>query len=48
MLGHGIALAFLPPDVPEGAEVEIETRGGDPLPGEVVRLPFWREELDYS
>jgi aminomethyltransferase len=48
MLGHGIALAFLPPDVAEGAAVHIETRGGEPLPGQVVRLPFWRQELDYS
>ncbi|MEY2447091.1 MAG: aminomethyltransferase [Acidimicrobiaceae bacterium] len=48
MLGHGIALAFLPPDVAEGTTVAIETRGGDPLPGTVVRLPFWRQELDYS
>jgi aminomethyltransferase len=48
MLGHGIALAFLPPDVVDGDAVEIETRGGDPLPGEVVRLPFWRQDLDYS
>ena len=48
MLEHGIALAFLPPDVAEGATVSIETRGGEPLPGEVVRLPFWRQELDYS
>jgi aminomethyltransferase len=48
MLEHGIALAFLPPDVADGDPVEIEARGGDPLPGEVVRLPFWREDLDYS
>jgi aminomethyltransferase len=48
MLEHGIALAFLPPDVAEGTPVGIETRGGDPLPGNVVRLPFWRQELDYS
>jgi len=48
MLGHGIALAFLPPDVDDGDEVAIEGRGGDPLPGTVVRLPFWRQDLDYS
>jgi aminomethyltransferase len=48
MLGHGIALAFLPPDVRDGDAVEIETRGGDPLPGHVVKLPFWRQDLDYS
>jgi aminomethyltransferase len=48
MLEHGIALAFLPPDVSDGDSVDIETRGGDPLPGTVVRLPFWRNDLDYS
>ena len=48
MLNHGIALAFLPPDVADGEVVAIEGRGGDTLPGEVVRLPFWRAELDYS
>ena len=41
MIEHGIALAFLPPDVVEGTAVEIEARG-DPLPGRVVKLPFWR------
>jgi aminomethyltransferase len=48
MLEHGIALAFLPPDVADGERVAIESRGGDPLPGTVVPLPFWRQELDYS
>jgi aminomethyltransferase len=48
MLEHGIALAFLPPDVADGDAVDIEIRGGDPLPGTVVRVPFWRAELDYS
>jgi aminomethyltransferase len=48
MLGHGIALAFLPPDVADGTKVSIEARGGESLSGEVVRLPFWRAELDYS
>jgi aminomethyltransferase len=38
-LGHGIALAFLPPEVEEGAEVAIEGRG-DPLPAMVVPTPF--------
>ena len=32
MLDHGIALAFLPPDVADGTEVTIDVRG-DPLPG---------------
>jgi aminomethyltransferase len=41
MLGHGIALAFLPPDVDDGTPVEIEARG-ESLPGTVVKLPFWR------
>ena len=41
MLGHGIALAFLPPDVDDGAAVTVEARG-ESLPGEVVKLPFFR------
>jgi len=40
MLGTGIALAFLPPDVEEGAQVEIDVRG-TPLPAQVSALPFW-------
>ena len=32
MLGQGIALAFLPPDVEEGAAVEVDLRGTH-LPG---------------
>ena len=39
-LGHGIALAFLPPEVGEGTAVEIELRAGQTLPGRVVPLPF--------
>ncbi|HJR24529.1 MAG TPA: glycine cleavage T C-terminal barrel domain-containing protein, partial [Acidimicrobiales bacterium] len=39
MLGHGIALAFLPPDVEEGAEVAIVGKG-DPAPATVVPTPF--------
>ena len=38
-LGHGIALAFLPPDVADGAVVAIEGRG-EPLPATVVKPPF--------
>ena len=38
-LEHGIALAFLPPDLPEGTEVGIDVRGSV-LPGRVVSLPF--------
>jgi len=39
VLGHGIALAFLPPDVEDGAEVEIDVRG-EPTPARVVPTPF--------
>jgi aminomethyltransferase len=40
-LGHGIALAFLPPDVEEGAQVAIDVRGTE-VPATVVRTPFVR------
>ena len=39
VLGHGIALAFLPPELEVGASVEIDARGR-PLPAEVVPTPF--------
>jgi aminomethyltransferase len=39
MLGHGIALAFLPPALEPGATVEVDVRGRR-LPGLVVRTPF--------
>jgi aminomethyltransferase len=39
VLGHGIALAFVPPDVGEGAAVEIDVRGAR-LGGRVVPTPF--------
>jgi aminomethyltransferase len=39
VLEHGIALAFLPPDVAVGTEVAIDVRGSS-LPGTVVALPF--------
>jgi len=39
VLGHGIALALLPPDVPDGAAVEIDARG-QLLAGSVVPIPF--------
>jgi aminomethyltransferase len=39
VLGHGIALAFVPPDVGEGATVEIDVRGTH-LEGTVVPTPF--------
>lgn len=38
-LGHGIALAFLPPDTALGTEVEIDVRGSR-LAAQVVELPF--------
>jgi aminomethyltransferase len=39
ILGHGIALAFLTPDLTEGAAVEIDLRGRH-VPAQVVPLPF--------
>ena len=39
VLGHGIALAFLPPDVADGTAVEIDVRGSK-LAGSVTPLPF--------
>ncbi len=39
VLGHGIALAFLPPDVGEGTTVELDVRGTS-LTGRVVKTPF--------
>lgn len=39
VLGHGIALAFLPIDLQVGAEVEIDLRGRH-IPATVVKLPF--------
>ncbi len=39
MLGHGIALAFLPPDVEEGTPVAIDVRG-EAVPAAVVPTPF--------
>lgn len=38
-LGHGVALAFLDPSVPEGAQLHIDARGTH-LPATVVPLPF--------
>ena len=39
VLGHGIALGFLPPEVGEGSEVAIDARG-EPLSASVVPTPF--------
>ena len=43
MLGRGIALAFLPPDVEPGAAVEVEIRG-QAVPASVVKPPFVRPD----
>ena len=45
VLGHGIALAFLPPDIAPGTQVEIELRG-KPVPATVVKLPFVAKQKD--
>jgi aminomethyltransferase len=39
MLGHGIALAFVPPDVQPGDAVQVDVRG-QLLDGRIVSLPF--------
>jgi len=39
VLGHGIALAFLPPAVEEGTEVSIDSRGSS-LAARIVPTPF--------
>ncbi len=39
VLGHGIALAFLPPEIEEGTEVAIDVRG-DHVAARVVPTPF--------
>jgi aminomethyltransferase len=39
VLGRGIGMGFLSPDVPDGAELEVAARGRD-LPAHVTRLPF--------
>jgi aminomethyltransferase len=39
VLGHGIALGFVQPDVVLGDAVEIDVRGSR-LPGRVVPIPF--------
>jgi aminomethyltransferase len=41
VLEHGVAMAFLPPDVQHGAAVEIDVRGAR-LRGAVVPMPFVR------
>jgi aminomethyltransferase len=39
VLEHGIALAFVPPDLATGTDVTVDVRG-NPLPGRIVDLPF--------
>jgi aminomethyltransferase len=41
VLGHGIALGFVPPDTPEGTAVVVDVRGKD-LAGRVAATPFVR------
>ncbi|HZN16537.1 MAG TPA: glycine cleavage system aminomethyltransferase GcvT [Acidimicrobiales bacterium] len=41
MLGHGIALAFLPPAVEPGAAVQVDVRG-TPVAATVVKPPFFK------
>ena len=43
VLGHGIALAFLPPACATGDEVSIDVRGSAVV-GRVVQLPFVRKQ----
>ncbi len=45
VLGHGIALAFLPPGVTPGTAVEIDLRGR-PVPATIVKLPFVEKKKD--
>jgi aminomethyltransferase len=41
VLGHGIALAFLPPDLADDTPVTLDVRGAT-LDGRLVPLPFVR------
>jgi aminomethyltransferase len=43
VLGHGIALAFVPPDLAEGCAVELDLRGRR-VPARVVPLPFVKKK----
>jgi aminomethyltransferase len=47
VLGHGVALAFLPPETEPGAAVVVDVRG-KPLAGTVVPTPFVRRERSTS
>jgi aminomethyltransferase len=46
-LGHGIALAFLPPDVAIGDALAIDVRGTE-IPATVVKTPFLQASSDGS
>ena len=41
MLETGIAMAFLPPDIDDGASVQIDVRG-TAVDATVVPMPFWK------
>lgn len=41
MLEHGIAMAFLPPEVEDGAAVQVDARG-TAIDAVVVPMPFWK------
>ena len=43
VLGHGIALAFVPPDLAEGSTVELDLRGRR-VPAQLVPLPFVKKK----
>lgn len=45
VLGHGIALAFLPPDITAGTDVGIDLRGRT-VTATVVKLPFVAKKKD--
>jgi aminomethyltransferase len=47
VLGHGIALAFLRPDVEPGVQVQVDVRG-QVLEARVVKPPFVRREREAS
>jgi aminomethyltransferase len=43
VLGHGIALAFVPPELAEGSTVELDLRGRR-VPAQLVPLPFVKKK----
>ncbi len=44
VLGRGIGMAFLPPDLPYGAALEVGARTRN-LPGQLTRLPFVKKTI---